>query len=90
MSPDLETQSSSSAHSPSALGCLTPVFQFDPCWWPCSDTKLMETKMELINDFLWVEDKPQDNSKFINDQPTAGIVYLNNQLLGLMPLNFIV
>ena len=42
---------------------------------------LMETKMELINDFLWVEDKPQDNSKFINDQPTASIVYLNSQLL---------
>ena len=90
MSPDLETQSSSFAHSPLALACLTPVFQFSPCWWPCSDTKLMETKMELINDFLWVEDKPQDNSKFINDQPTADIIYLNNQLLGLMPLNFIV
>ena len=55
-----------------------------------SPAALMETKMELINDFLWVEDKPQDNSKFINDQPTADIVYLNNQLLGLMPLNFIV
>ena len=40
----------------------------------------METEMELINDFLWVEDKPQDNSKFLNDQPTAYIVYLNNQL----------
>ena len=27
------------------------------------------------------KDKPQDNFKFINDQPTAYIVYLNNQLL---------
>ena len=39
------------------------------------NSTLMETKMELINDFLWVEDKPQDNSKFINDQPPAYIIY---------------
>ena len=41
----------------------------------------METKMDLISDFLWVADKPQGNSKFINDQPNAYIVYLNYQLL---------
>ena len=36
----------------------------------------METEMELINDLLHVEDKPQDNLKFINDLLNAYIVYL--------------
>ena len=37
---------------------------------------MKEIEMELINDILRVEDKPEDNSKFINDQLNAYIVYL--------------
>ena len=32
--------------------------------------------MELINDFLWVEDKPQFNSKFLENLPNAIYVYV--------------
>jgi len=44
--------------------------------------EMIATKMELINDFLWVEDKPQRNSKFLNNWPNAINVYLkSNNLL---------
>ena len=35
--------------------------------------------MELINDLLWVEDKPQFNSKFLNNRPNAIHVYLKSK-----------